>query len=163
MKKLNLLLTILIGLTILSCSSDEENETQDTIIGIWSPIRYVEVYTDAGEVEDEHPTCYQQSRITFLSNGLLDQQLFKENNNGDCLEDNSDNFISGTWKNISQNEYDIQITYFNEETQQNEIFIGEQHEIVFLSVNTMRITFNEGEEFNGDFLEFVYDEYIRVE
>ena len=67
------------------------------------------------------------------------------------------------WKNISQNEYDIQITYFNEETQQNEIFIGEQHEIVFLSVNTMRITFNEGEEFNGDFLEFVYDEYIRVE
>jgi hypothetical protein len=27
----------------------------------------------------------------------------------------------------------------------------------------MRIVFNEGNELNGDFLEYEYDEYVRVE
>jgi Lipocalin-like domain len=165
MKKLNLLLTIFIGLTILSCSSDNDNNNteQDILIGIWKPVKFVEVFSNAGEVIYEHSSCYQQSRITFSSDNILNQQLFDENNSGDCFEDNSDNFISGTWEKISETQYNIQITFFNEDTQQNEIFEGEQDEIVFLNENTMRIVFNEGVDFNGDFLEYEYDEYIRVE
>ena len=163
MKKLNLLLGILIGLSILSCSSDDDENSQDTLIGIWKPIKFVELYQNAGEVTYEDLGCYEQSRFTFSSNSSFNQQLFEENNNGDCIEDNSDNFISGTWEKISDNQYNIQITLFNEDTQQNETFIGEQDEITFPDQNTMIIKFIDGEEINGDVLEYYYDEYSRVE
>ena len=164
MKKLNLLLGILIGLSILSCSSDNENNiNQDLLIGIWKPIKFVEVYQDASEVIYESSNCYQQSRISFNSNSSFNQLLFDKNTNGDCVEDNSDNFVSGTWEKISDNKYDIQITFFNENTQQNEVFSGDHDEITFPDQNTMIIKFIDGNEINGDVLEYYYDEYLRVE
>ncbi len=164
MKKLNLLIGLLIGFTILSCSSDDENNiNQDILIGIWKPIKFVEIYQDAGEVTNEASNCYQQSRISFSSNNSFNQQLVEKNNSGDCVEDNSDNYISGTWEKISDNKYDIQITFFNEDTQQNEVFNGDQDEITFPDQNTMTIKFIDGDEINGDVLEYYYDEYSRVE
>jgi hypothetical protein len=164
MKKLNLLIVLLIGFTILSCSSDDENNVnQDILIGIWKPTKFVEIYRDAGEVTIEASNCYQQSRLSFLSNSSFNQELIEENNSGDCVEDNNDNFISGTWEKISDNQYDIQITFFNEDTQQNDVFNGDQDEITFPDQNTMIIKFIDGDEFNGDVLEYYYDEYSRVE
>jgi hypothetical protein len=162
MKKLNLLLGILIGLTILSCSSDDD-DLKDTIIGTWKPLRFVEVYTNAGETVYEHTICYQQSRMTFSSKGKVNSITFEENNNGECQIDDSDDYTSGTWEKTSNNQYLIKLNFFNLDTQQNEVFEGKYDEIIFPNKNIMRIVFNEGNELNGDFLEYEYDEFVRVE
>ena len=163
MKKLNLLIGFLSIIFILSCSSDDGVTMQDEIVGIWKPINYVEIYTGAGEVEFESSDCEQQTRLTFNSDGSYEEQNFQEDNDNNCVEYNT-NFISGIWEKIAQNQYAIQYTLFNEETQQNEVYQGDQDEIIFINENIMRIIFDQNEEQqNGDILEYYYSEFQRVE
>lgn len=163
MKKLNLLLAVLIGLSTLSCSSDDENTmSQDVVIGIWKPIKVVEVYKVANDVTYEASSCYQKSRITFASDGSYNQQIFSENKSGNCAESNSSNFISGTWSKTSDNQYTFKIIEYNDKTQQNEIFTGDHDEITFPDQNTMIIKFIDGRVYNGNMMEYYYDEYSRV-
>ncbi|MBO6881333.1 lipocalin family protein [Winogradskyella sp.] len=68
MKKLNLLLGLLIGLTILSCSSDDNdsNTNEPTIIGEWILVN--QIYDGQNENLSD---CELQETLTFNSNGTL--------------------------------------------------------------------------------------------
>ncbi len=68
MKKLNLLLGILIGLTILSCSSDDNdsNSNEPTIIGEWILVN--QIYNGQNESLSD---CELQETLTFSSSGTL--------------------------------------------------------------------------------------------
>lgn len=162
MKKIKFLLIIFISLLTLSCSTEEQTPEieLDPIIGEWQPTRFVEVYTNAGEISYESSICYGQSRLVFQINNSLDQQFY-DDDNGNCIEDTS--FVSGTWQNNSETEYDIRFTYFDDATQENVVFIAEQDEISFIGTDIMRVIFYDGSVGNGDVLEHYYDEYERVE
>jgi len=66
MKKLNLIIGILIGITFLSCSSDENNNStqQDPIIGVWK-LTSIELN---GENSDLHQCMLEQTN-TYKENG----------------------------------------------------------------------------------------------
>lgn len=68
MKKLNLLLGILIGLTILSCSSDnnDSSSSEPTIMGEWILVN--QIYDGQNENLSD---CELQETLTFSSNGTL--------------------------------------------------------------------------------------------
>ncbi|MEH1009513.1 lipocalin family protein [Winogradskyella sp. ECml5-4] len=68
MKKLNLLIGLLIGLTILSCSSDDNdsNTIEPTIIGEWILVN--QIYDGQNE---NLSACELQESLTFNSNGTL--------------------------------------------------------------------------------------------
>lgn len=164
MKNLNLILVILIGLSILSCSSDDENKiSQDLIIGIWKPVKFVEVFRDAGEIVEESSSCYQQGRISFYSNGEYSHRFFVENSSRECIENNSDNLVGGTWEKKEGYGYEIEPYYFNTQIQEYYYLIEELDQITFTNANSMRMIFFAGYEVNGDFLKYYYQEYSRVE
>ncbi len=68
MKKLNLLLVFLIGITILSCSSDDNDSSSNepTIIGEWILVN--QIYDGQNENLSD---CELQETLTFNSNGTL--------------------------------------------------------------------------------------------
>lgn len=73
MKKLNLIFGILIGVTILSCSSDDDSSKQQTIsanestiIGKWILVN--QIYNGQNE---NLSSCELQETLTFNSNGTL--------------------------------------------------------------------------------------------
>ena len=68
MKKLNLLLGILIGLTILSCSSDDNDSisNEPTTLGEWILVN--QVYDGQNENLSD---CELQETLTFFSDGTL--------------------------------------------------------------------------------------------
>lgn len=161
MKNLNLILAILIGLSILSCSSDDENKiSQDLIIGKWKPRKSVEIFSDAGEIKHELSDCYQQGEISFSSNGDFNRQYYYDDVNGECVGTNESNRVSGTWKKVGDNQFHISL-YYAEENMQD--FIEDMDFITFTDSNTMRMMFFEGYEVGGDFLRFVCYEYSRIE
>ena len=68
MKKLNLLLGILIGMIVLSCSSDDNdsNSNEPTIIGKWILVN--QIYNGENENLSD---CQLQHTLTFNTNGTL--------------------------------------------------------------------------------------------
>ena len=161
MKKLYLIFTILIGLSVLSCSSEDENKiSQDLIIGKWKPRKFIEVFSDAGEIKQELSDCYQQGEISFYSNSDFSRQYYYDYVNGECVGTNESNRVSGTWKKVGPNQFHISL-YYAEENMHD--LIGEMDFITFTDSNTMRMIFFEGYEVDGDFLRFVCYEYSRIE
>lgn len=67
MKKLHILIGLFIGLTILSCSSDDDsNSNEPTIIGEWILVN--QIFNGQNENLSE---CELQETLTFNSNGTL--------------------------------------------------------------------------------------------
>lgn len=68
MRKLNLLLVILIGITFLSCSSDDNDSSSNdpTLIGEWILVN--QIYDGQNENLSD---CELQETLTFNSNGTL--------------------------------------------------------------------------------------------
>jgi len=105
MKKLSLFLSIfLVALSFNSCSSDDNNDTPDKIIGKWR-LSQIFVQVDQ-EFENYMPTeCEKKSTIEFFENGT-----YKENDFFfDELTNTCEAFetVNGTWKNSGNSLYDI--------------------------------------------------------
>lgn len=92
MKKI-LILTIAL-FTLFSCSSDDEEITQDPIIGIWNLFAI-----DNNEVSD----CLKQSTWVFNENGTATKQGYEETNR-QC---NSEPIENATWENLNNGSYRI--------------------------------------------------------
>jgi len=162
MKRLNLIFIILIGLSILSCSSEDENKiSQDLIIGKWKPRKFIEIFSEAGEINQELSVCQQREEISFYPNADFSRQYFYDYVNGECTGTNENNRVSGTWKKVGPNQFHISPYYFAEETMHD--LIGDMDFITFIDSNTMRMMYIKGYEIGGDFLRFFCVEYSRVE
>jgi len=92
MKKLNLLLGLLIGLTIISCSSDDNdsNPNEPTIIGEWILVN--QIYD--GQVENLS-ACELQESLTFNSNGTL-ISYYTDNDPCEFFTENQQYELNGT-------------------------------------------------------------------
>lgn len=155
MKKANLFMYALLTLFIVSCAKDSDDNNDaagdDLIIGVWKPVK--DVWTNNG-VEEVYiyNTCEQKSRLTFEANGkikILD--FYEDEDNGNCIEDDF-GFVSGSWVKISDGNYKITTTYFDEDTNQNETDT-ETISISFPNSNTMKILYDATD----------YSEYSRVQ
>ncbi len=139
MNKLNLLLGILIGITILSCSSDDNSseEINDPIIGIWNQVRVVEIF-NGQTFTSNSDNCESMNTETFNSNGTY-EFTFHDDEFGNCglsLES-----ISGNW-NRTGDFYDSNSIFrdvnTNEEFNSNENVEYEEREI-FIQNDTLKI------------------------
>jgi hypothetical protein len=106
MNKLNLLLGILIGITILSCSSDDNNseEINDPIVGVWNFVRSID-FDGQQEFEFLANNCNSQSSQVFANNGTYSFTTYDfEDPNSDCI--NRYFSTSGNW-NLNNGAYQI--------------------------------------------------------
>ena len=154
MKKANLLMYMLLTLFIVSCSKDSDDNNDvagdDLIIGIWKPVKDVWTYNGVEEV-NIYSTCEQRSRLTFEGNGNIKiLSFYDDEGNGNCIEDNF-GFVSGSWAKISEGNYKITTTFFDDDTQQNETD-NETISISFPNSNTMKIMYDATD----------YSEYSRI-
>jgi len=89
MKKLNFIFGVFIAFLILSaCSKDDNNSNsnQDPIIGVWKPVKEVDVNFDGTEDVYNITTCHQKSRYVFSENGEVSIVMFGDyNEDGDVL------------------------------------------------------------------------------
>ncbi|WP_405246672.1 lipocalin family protein [Cellulophaga sp. Asnod2-G02] len=107
MKKLNLLIGILIGFIILSCSNDGSSENQDPIIGDWK-LESVTIL-DLNEIpisEEPLSECEERNRMIFSSDQSYTFSKFNENINGECY-DSVQSISEGNWSYSSTNGYQI--------------------------------------------------------
>jgi len=166
MKKLNLLIGILIGLTILSCSSDDNNDSNlDPLIGVWKPLKEVETYVDNSTIKSDFSSCHQMSRHTFNVDGTLDIVEFASDEiNGNCEERTEPVLTSGSWAKNSSGEYRLITIHTYTANQQSytdddipDVFVFENNN------NTLKIGYADDEIINGNQLQNYYTEFIRVE
>ncbi|SNQ43353.1 lipocalin-like domain-containing protein [Cellulophaga lytica] len=107
MKKLNLLIGILIfGFTVLSCSSDDDNKTEETskqelLVGKWKKVRIGVVCSSGSETSEEYSACKQNGSITFNADGTYVDIPYVQYNN-DCIIDGQTN---GTWEFVDNELY----------------------------------------------------------
>ncbi len=141
MKKLNLFIGLLIGLSILSCSSDKNDseEVNDPIVGIWKQVRVVDLY-NGEEFISNSDNCAIQNTHTFNSNQTFSFKFY-DNEFSDChlsLES-----ISGNWNKNGSN-YDINYIYRNvvtdEQFNSNENIEYDTREI-FIEDNVLKIKY----------------------
>lgn|GEM_PF-5335919 len=104
MKYLKLILSLTIGISLMSCSDDDspnnpDEEVTELLIGIWQPL----LTLDSNEtfIYDD---CGKQGRLVFNSNGNFSLTGYEENNENECVE--FTNSI-GTWKNVSFEMYEL--------------------------------------------------------
>ncbi|WP_282148600.1 lipocalin family protein [Algibacter lectus] len=96
MKKLILLLSV-ITLTFSSCSSDDDS--QDSIIGIWNYYQSFE-----NDEEYELDSCDKQDQLTFNSDGTYSSITYYSGNDDTCMVDYES---TGTWVNLGDNIYEF--------------------------------------------------------
>ena len=98
MKK-HLILILLMGLfTFTSCSDDDEDTNDPSIVGTWTLQSVDPAVIDLN--------CAESSTINFTSNGAADWALYDANNN--CTLQSS----SGTWVKNSGDNYTIYVPEF---------------------------------------------------
>ncbi len=163
MKSLNLLIGILIGVLIFTACSDDDSDSssnQDLIIGVWKPIKSVDVSSSGNEDVYSYNSCEQKSRYTFLKNGewsFVDYHEDDDNNNLCSSENTLFEHLSGYWEKIAENKYKITNTYYYFDSQETETEIDIPDEVSFPNSNTMRVRHNN-ERDNG----YYYLETVRV-
>ena len=152
MKEMKLFCGILIGLMIFSsCSNDDDSNSDSTsIVGIWKPIKEVDICSTGNENTSDFSTCLQRSRLTFNSDGTLNNMEYSEDT-GECLE----NFANGTWTLTGEN---LSLT-INSETSNPTFFE--------LTNNTLQIGYYNNDANDpcdgGNLPSHHYTEYTRVE
>ncbi|MCF6279284.1 MAG: lipocalin family protein [Flavobacteriaceae bacterium] len=151
MKKLNLVCIILIGLMIFSsCSSHDDSNSDSIIIGVWKSIKRVHVCATGNEVIEDFPTCVQESRLTFKSNGTFNDINYVSDDTGTCMLFTE----NGTWTLIGNNP-----SFTTDGATRNPTFFE-------LTSTTLRIGYytNYPIDFcSGGAYSHFYTEFIRVE
>lgn len=117
MKKLNLLLTIILGITILSCSSDDENSNGNysDLIGTWYGISSTFNGNNAGIPDNSIVKFTSDNRVEFIYEGF--------GNNGEDISEFGDwtengNTLTITWEDSDPGleNYVLEILELNEST-----------------------------------------------
>lgn len=153
MKKLHLLLVILIGINLINCSSDDnDNNSQDPIVGVWNEVRVVDI-VDSGTFIEVSDACEVQNSQTFNSNQSYAFKLY-DNEFGDCvylLES-----IQGNWSR-NGDFYDINYTYRDlttgNEFDSNEFVEYDQREIL-IENDTLKIKYTFNSPYNLTIIEY---------
>lgn len=152
MKKANLFMYALFTLLIVSCSKDDDNNnstSDDLIIGVWKPVKDVDSSSGSNDVYT-YTTCEQKSKMTFDASGnIIALDFYEDESTGNCTQDSS--FSSGTWEKISEGNYKITSTYYDDSTKKNETYV-DTYNISFPTANTMKIVIDNS----------YYIEYSRV-
>ena len=82
MKKIKLFFGILVGLMIFSsCGNDDDTDPdfdEDLIVGVWKPIKHIDVCSSGNESVEVASVCEQLSRITFTSDGVIKAVTFAD-------------------------------------------------------------------------------------
>ena len=136
MKKINVLvLAILIGLTVLSCSSDDEkpsNTDTDLIIGNWHPISEKKMLNGVEVTQDW--TCGEFSTYSFMENGEFAIIEFIKDDNGNCVEAtySDSHMYKNYWENVGKDEYKLTSVYTNDITSETKT---EQYKMLFTNNN----------------------------
>ena len=95
---------ILFLTSITSCSSDENESKNDLIIGVWKPIKIVDVCSTGTETINNVSDCVENSRWTFLSNGKLETKdyydYYFDQNGNETTNSNCEKFnvTNATWE-----------------------------------------------------------------
>jgi hypothetical protein len=157
MKKLiYLVLALLIG----SCSSsDDSQDVQDPVIGIWKPVLQGAIFNDGNEIDEPVSVCEQKNRITFTAAGSFTQTDYQESNNPDCMQPVGNPYLSGTWTRLSEGKYRIELICSIPNCDEVQVEIPES--ITFPNNNVMRVS--DLDDDPGDDIEFYYLQFERVE
>ena len=166
MKRLRILIAILTGISILACSSDnndteeidndnseviieedsdetnddDADETNDPIVGVWNQIRSFDMFDDEIIVSNSD-SCARMNTQTFNSDQTYSYNFF-DNEFSDCTL--AEESVSGDW-NRSGDFYDINFMYRQIST--GEIFDGNEDieyesRDIFIQNDTLKIRFN---------------------
>ncbi|MDN3667523.1 hypothetical protein ACFFU1_10050 [Algibacter miyuki] len=166
MKKINVLFTFLIALTILSCSSDDNNNSDnDPIVGVWKPIKEIETYNDNSTIEFEYTACQQRSRFTYNANGTANiVEFVNDEITGDCVQRTDPVLTSANWEKSENGKYRLITTHKYNVTSQ--IYTTDKIPDVFEfenNNNTLSIGYNDDEIIEGKQLKSYHTVFVRVE
>ncbi|NOY48170.1 MAG: hypothetical protein GXO84_08260 [Chlorobi bacterium] len=154
MKKLNFFLTILIGLTIFTCSSnDSSNDNNDSIIGEWKLIGSLE-FKNGELIELTEGECVQQSREIFSDDGIY-SFIYYGFPQVDCIIEYQS--TAGIWtseSNIYNIEYEVE--YYDGSTQVQTI------PQIRVEGDLMYYRYTEVIE-NGEVVEYYDRKFLRVQ
>jgi len=164
MKKLLLLVLIKI-LLFSSCTDENDKEILDPLIGVWKPIKGVEVYSDDSISEFSYNSCSQKSEFIFFEDGSLDFIEYANNEiTNECVKRTEPVLTYGSWEKNTTGQYRIVTTYTYTANQQDytddkipDVFIFENNN------NTLKFGYNDDEIIDGKQLKQYYIEYMRVE
>ena len=157
MEKLNLLLVIIIGIIFSSCSSDSDNITnQDVIVWEWKQVKTIKIDIDGIETFEDLTQCEQQGRLTLNSDGTLDFLRYFEDDNNNCIED--DSFVNGSWNN-NQSSYTFNFIFLDPSNSSNINITQTPIEVTFPNENKMLIKDLDNNSVN---FEFSVAELIRI-
>lgn len=149
--------TLFILLLFVSCSKDDtQNSSQDLIIGVWKPIKYVIVSFNGTEDVYDLNACEQKSRYTFTKDGIVKFEDFF-NDNGICTSQTNFIHLEGYWERISEGKYKFTDKYYYTDTKTTETEISLPDKISFPNSNTMHIRLNNDEQYH-----YSYSVNIRV-
>ncbi|TCI84512.1 lipocalin family protein [Tenacibaculum sp. M341] len=98
MKKISLILFLVLNSLLVSCSSNDndENITQDLLIGKWKRFKNETICSSGSESSEEYSACQQNGTITFKSDGtFVDEPYIFFNNNCEV-----DGVYNGSWEVI---------------------------------------------------------------
>ena len=166
MKRINFLLVILTSTIILSCSDDDsKNITKsDILVGVWKPVKEVEVFTNNSIEESQFSICHQMSRFTFFDDGSLTiLEFVNDEITKECEEKKEPVLTFGSWEKNLNNEYRLITTYTYTNNQESYTDDDIPDVFEFLSNNVLQIGYNDDEVINGKQLKHYYTEFIRVE
>lgn len=160
MKKIMSLLAVIILIFSFGCSNDnDDNPKQDLIIGVWKPVKAVEVYKDGSENIDIPNECAIKSRYTFKADGSFFETIY-DYYGKNCKEIVGGFYSNGRWIKISETTYELILICNYPEF--DESITKTWDEVIFSnSNNTMIVRFNVTDP--EDNLDYCYVELSRVE
>lgn len=106
LKKLSLVFTIGISVLFMGCSSeDDSDEVVEPFVGVWKPLKEVEVCSETPSYTYNYSSCEQKGRLTINANGTFSQSSFYEFYDEQCTQDVTE---TGEW-NISDGNLKVSI------------------------------------------------------
>ena len=85
MKKNIIIALCSIGFLASSCSKDEENTEEFSIVGTWSPSRKIVVGNNGTTISNTaYSDCYRASAFNFKADNTMTSQIFDLNATQDC-------------------------------------------------------------------------------
>jgi len=81
-----LVLVVATGFIFNSCSNDDEDSDEFSIIGVWSPSREIAVSGSNGVTISNEPasSCYKYSTFDFKSDNMLTSKIYDTDITGTC-------------------------------------------------------------------------------
>lgn len=85
MKNNILLILCSIGLLTSSCSKDEDQTEEFSMIGVWSPSRKIVVGSNGVTISNtDYTACYKASTFDFKTDGKMTSHIYDVDSAGDC-------------------------------------------------------------------------------